>query len=312
MFRMDRTKLLSVGNRSTSSEIVPYDFGVPQRLGRDAVSGLRRIHEEIARDLEHMLGVVFESDVRASVVALDQRRYQTFIDGLPGQAFHAVVSSDALAGECEIVFPGPTALRLVDRILGTTTGSTRSLTLIDAHLIEDLLPGFLASIAGAFEPYHPLGLSFARSELNSQLVKLVPGEDVVVVLELLFTIGDDDITMVLCYPQKAIVPILASLSDIEQAATAEALSRSSPIRRSILRVSIPVAVQLPSTSLPAAAVDQLRVGDVLQTGIPADTPPVLAIAGRPALRVRPTTRRNKIACAVIGPTDHTAPLRSAQ
>lgn len=254
-----------------------------------------------------MLGSVFEGDVRGSVVALEQSRYQKFLDGLPGQAFHAVVASDALAGECEIVLPGPTALRLVDRILGTSSGASRSLTLIDAHLIEDLLPRFLTSIAGAFEPYHPLGLEFTRSELNSQLVKLVPGDDVVVVLELLFTIGDDDLTMVLCYPQKAIVPILASLSDIEQAATAEALNRSSPIRRSILRVSIPVTVQLPSAWLPAAAVNQLKVGDVLQTGVPADTPPVLAIAGQPALRVRPTTLRNKIACAVVGPMTDNMP-----
>jgi len=306
-----RTKLVFVGNRRNNSAVVPYDFGVPQRLSREAASGLRRIHEDIARDLEQLLGNVFESDVRGSVVTQEQNRYQKFIDGLPSQAFHAIIASDALAGECEIVFPGPTALRLVDRILKTSTGAARDLTLIDAHLIEDLLPRFLASIAGAFAPYHPLGLNFARSELNSQLVKLVPGDDVVVVLELLFTIGEDDLTMVLCYPQKSIVPILASLSDIEQAATAEALNRASPIRRSILRVSIPVSVQLPATWLPASAVDELKVGDVLQTGVPADTPPVLAIAGRPALKVRPTTRRNKIACAVVGKAPEDTPHRSS-
>ena len=302
------TKLRSVGFRGDTSEVVPYDFGVPQRLSRDATLGLRRIHQDIARDLEQVLGAIFECDVRDSVVTLDQSRYQNFIDDLPVRAFHAVVGSDALAGEFEIVLPGSTGLRFVDQVLRTMPSGERPLTVVDARLIEDILPKFLRSIAGAFAPYHPLRLEFSRSELNSQLVKLVPSDDIVVVVELLFTVGDDDLNLIICYPQKAIVPILASLSDLEQAATDEALARSSPIRRSILRVPVPVTMQLPPTWLPAASVNDLKVGDVLQTGIPADTPPVLTVSGRSALRVRPTTRRNRLACAVVGPCTH-APVR---
>lgn len=297
----------SVGFRGDTSDVVLYDFGVPQRLGREAIAGLRRIHGDVARDLEHVLSSVFETDVRGSVVSLEQTRYQSFIDSLSSQAFHGVISSDALAGEFEIVLPGRTALRTVDRILGTSSTGERPLTLIDARLIEDLLPRILGSVAGAFAPYHPLRPEFVRSEVNSQLVKLVPGDDVVVVIELLFTLGDDDVSITVCYPQKAITPILSSLSDIEQAAASEALARSSPIRRSILRVPVPVTVQLPSTWLSAVAVDQLRVGDVLQTGVDADTPPVLTIAGRAALKVRPTTRRSRVACAVVGPANSPSP-----
>lgn len=291
--------------------MVPYDFGVPQRLGREATAGLRRIHETIARDLEQVLGALFEHDVRGSVVSLEQTRYQQFIDGLPSRTYHGVVSSDALAGDCAVLFPGGTALRLVDRLLRTTPGPERSLTIVDAYLIEDYLPKLLQAITSAFDPYHPLGLSFIRSELNNQLVKLVPGDDVVVILEMLFTFGDDDITMIVCYPQEAIVPILASLSDMEREATAEALVRSSPIRQSILRVPIPVTVALPSTFMNAGDISALQVGDVLQTGISADTPPLLSIAGRPALNVRPTIRRNRLACAVVGePSSSTKGLLS--
>ena len=52
-------------------------------------------------------------------------------------------------------------------------------------------------------------------------------------------------------------------------------------------------------------VDGLAVGDVLQTGVSADTPPVLTVAGRPALRVRPVVRRNRAACAVVGRANET-------
>ena len=296
-----------VGFREDTSDVVLYDFGVPQRLGRDAVAGLRRIHTDVARDLEHVLSGVFESDIRGSVVALEQTRYQTFIDDLPTRALHAVISADELAGDFEIVLPGRTGLRLGDQTLGTPATGDRALTVVDARLIEDLIPRFLGAVSSAFAPYHPLRLAFSRSELNNQLVKLVPGDDVVVVIELLFTVGDDDLSVTVCYPQKAIVPILASLSDIETAATNEALARSSPIRRSILRVPVTVAVQLPPTLLPAVAVDNLKVGDVLQTGISADTAPVLTIAGRAALRVRSTTRRRRVACAVVGPVSDSKP-----
>lgn len=290
-----------MGYRGETSEVTLYDFGVPQRLGRDAISGLRRIHADVARDLDQVLSTIFEADVRGTVVSLEQSRYQSFIDGLPTRAYHGIVTSESLAGEFEVVLPGRTSLRVVDQLLGTSATADRPLTLIDARLIEDLMPRVLASIAGAYEPYFPLHFDFVRSEVNNQLVKLVPGDDVVVTIELLFTLGDDDLAITLCYPQKSITPILSSLSDIEQLAASEALARSSPIRRSILRVPVPVIVQLPSTWLSPVEVEQLKVGDVLQTGVAADTPPVLTVAGRPALRVRPTTRRTRVACAVVGP-----------
>ena len=63
-----------------------------------------------------------------------------------------------------------------------------------------------------YVPYFLLTLEFARSEVNNQLVKPVPGDDIVVIIELLFTLGDDDLAITLCYPQKAITPILTSLS----------------------------------------------------------------------------------------------------
>lgn len=306
MWVSQRTNLSPVGlKQQSTSEVTPYDFGVPQRLSRDAASGLRRIHELLARDLEHVLGEVFDNDLRGSVVTLDQSRYRNFMDGLPGRAFHAVLTADALDGDIQLVIPDTTALHLVDRLLQTSAGPERNLTMVDARLIENYLPNLLRAATGAFEPYHPVDFTFVASELNGQLVKLVPDDEVVVILELLFTFGDHDVTIILCYPQKAIVPILASLSAMEREATAEAITRSSPIRRSILRVALEVTVQLPPTWLPAGAVNELRVGDVLQTGIAADTPPMLTIAGRPALRVRPTTRRNRLACAVVGEADPT-------
>lgn len=292
-----------MGFQQQSRDVVPYDFGVPQRLGREATSGLRRIHEVLSRDLEHVLGSVFEADLRGSVVSLEQTRYQAFVEQLPARAYHAVLTSEALDGDVQFVVPDTTALRMVDRLLQTADGPERNLTIVDSRLIEDYLPTLLGAIKNAYEPYHPVELVFSRSELNGQMVKLAQDDDVVVILELLFTFGDDDITFILCYPQKSIGPILTSLTDMERAATEEAITRSSPMRRSILRVPIPVTVELPPTWLPAGSVDQLKVGDVLQTGIAADTPPILTISGRPALRVRPTTRRNRVACTVVGETD---------
>lgn len=291
------------------TDVVPYDFGVPQRMGREATGGLRRIHETIARDLEQVFGTLFEADVRGSVVNLEQTRYQNFIDGLPARTYHGIMSSDALAGDCLVLLPGSTSLRIVDQLLQTPAGPERGLTIVDACLIEDYLPRVLHAITAAFDPYHPLGLQFTRSELNSQLVKLVQGEDVVVMLEMLFTFGDDDITLMLCYPQEAIVPILDSLTDLEREATNEALIRSSPIRRSILKVPLPVTVALPPSKIDAGSISTLQVGDVLQTGIAADESPLLSIAGRPALTVRPTVRRNRLACVVVGePNDATKGL----
>lgn len=289
-----------MGIREDTIDAAPYDFGVPQRLGREAIAGLRRIHADVARDLEYLLSGVFGSDVRGSIVALEQTRYQNFIDDLAPQALHAIIGSEALAGDFKIVLPGRTGLRLVDKILGTESTEERPLTKVDASLIEDLIPQIVGTISTAFDAYHPLGASINRTELDSQLVKLVPGDDVVVVIELLFTVDDDDLSVTICYPQKAVVPILSSLNAIEQHATDKALNTASPIRGTMLRVPIEVRVQLPSAWMSAESLHSLKVGDVLQTGIAAETAPILSIAGRPALSVRPTTRLRKVACVVVG------------
>ncbi|MFQ5558025.1 MAG: FliM/FliN family flagellar motor switch protein [Acidimicrobiales bacterium] len=273
---------------------------MPNRLSREATSGLRRIHEGASRDLELVLGDLFESDVRGSVVAVEQARYSRFIDRLPSRAYHAVFAARGLDGDVQLVLGGNTALAIIDRVLRREGRSDRGLTLVDQHLLVDLAPSLMRSIEEALRPHCAVELSLVRSELNAQLVKLLPGDDVVVVVELLFTIGDHDLTIVVAYPHTALEPLLAALSAAEQAATQAAMTKSTPIRRSILRVPIPVTVRLPSMWLPASEVRELAVGDVLQTGVAVDTPPVLTIDGRPALSVLTTSHRSRLACVVVG------------
>jgi len=289
---------------TTPTDVVDlYDFAVPHRLGRDATAGLRRLHETMARDFEHTLGALSGSEVRGTVVSIEQMRYERFVDRHPGRAFHAVLDSRGFDCGVDFLLPAPTARCVVGNILNTDGGPERPITMVDAHLVEAILPDLVEAADSAICFHHESGLRVNRFELNGKAVKLVTPNDIVIVVELQFSVDEDTLVFIICYPQEPVMPLLASLSDMEREATTAAM-KASPIGDCVQRVAIPISIRLPAAKIQAEALNSLSVGDILQTGVRVDSAPLLVINDRPALKVRTTPRGSRLACAVTGPADH--------
>ena len=286
-------------NTTPTGAVDLYDFAVPHRLGRDATAGLRRLHETMARDFEHTLGAFSGSEVRGTIVSVEQMRYERFVDRYPGRTFHAVLDSRGFDCNLDLLMPAPTARLMVGNVLNTDGGPDRPITTVDAHLVEGVLPDLVEAIDSAISFHHKSDLRFDRFELNGKAVKLVTPDDIVILVEAQFAVADDTFVFILCYPQEPMMPLLAALSDMEREATTAAMN-SSPIGDCVQRVVIPISIRLPASRIQAAELNSLRVGDVLQTGVSVDATPLLVINEHPTLRVRTVPRANHMACAVTG------------
>lgn len=253
----------------------------------------------MAHDFEHSLGAFAGGEVRGTVVSVEQMRYQRFVDRHQGRAFHAVLEARGFDCGVDLLMPAATARLMVGRILGTDSGPERPVTIVDAHLVEAVLPELVEAMDSAIRFHHESDLRFNRFELNGKAVKLVTPDDIVIVVETQFSVEDETFAFIMCYPQEPLMPLLASLSDMEREASTAAMNKS-PVGDCVQRVAIPISIRLPSARIQAAELNDLSVGDILQTGVSAQAEPLLVIDGRPILRVRTVPRAARLTCAVTG------------
>ena len=291
-----------MGVEAIADQPAPYDFGVSSRLSREAVVGLKRIHATAADELEVLLSRSFGEDIRVSNVHVTQVRYEQFVAAAPLGSYHFLMGSESLGGQFQAAFDPDSTAKMLALVFGSeSVTNNRELSLVDARVLDSRVGLFVEALNRSFAPYFQLGLASLRSMINPKQVKIIDDNETVVQAELHFAVGvsKTEFCLRICYPQDDVTPVLVALSDVERASATEALHRSTPIQQSLMRVKLPVSVQLPTWVMNAESVESLAVGDVVRNGIPTTTPPRLCIADKPLLDVNTFAIGQRIAAEVL-------------
>ena len=284
-------------------EPVVYDFGVSSRLSREAVLGMRKIHAAAADELEFALSRAFGTEIKATSVEVSQVRYEAFVAMAPTGSYHAVMTSPGLGGQFQAALDPESTSRMLGLVFNAKVDSTgRELSIVDAKVLDSQFKGFVTVIDRNFNQYYALDLQFSRSMVSPKQIKIIDDAEPVVLVEGKFSIGVEkiDFRLLICYPQDVVTPVLVALSDIERASASEALTRTSPIQKSLMSVRLPVSVRLPSWSVDAGVIESMELGDVLRTGLPSNVSPVLSVAGRSLLNVNCFASGRRVAAEVLG------------
>jgi flagellar motor switch protein FliM len=287
-------------------EPLPYDFGVSSRLSREAVVGLKKIHAATADELEVRLSRSFGDDIRVVSVDVSQVRYETFVNSAQTGSYHFVMFSNPLGGQFQAAFDPESTMRMLALVFGCeVTQTSRELSLVDARVLDSRVGLFIDALNQSFRPYFDMQLEAVRSMVNPKQVKIIDDDETVVQADLRFSVGVSkaEFTLRLCYPQDVVTPVLVALSDVERASATEALTRNTPIQKSLMGVRLPVSVQLPSWLMGAADVEHLDVGDVIRTGVLLESNPRLCVSGRALLDVSIFSSHQRVAAEVVGVHD---------
>jgi flagellar motor switch protein FliM len=268
-----------VGGRVVS----PLDLLKPNRLGREQLRGLERYFESAGKLLSATIGDKLRLDTRCDCVAVEQLRFGSWLDQLPGPVAIYVVQMEPF--RLPVLFTASTSLLYgaVDRILGGSgkvTKVPKDFTHAEHTVAEALVGPCLDRICDALSEVVKLKWSFVNRFCNPSMAQILPSQDVV--LSVYFQAAGDfllgDLRMVI--PFVSLEPLLDRFGRDSVAALEPGAMRHK-LGVTVRDLPVDVAVELGGARIRLRQLLELQPGDVVPLDTRIGQPAVVPVMGKP-------------------------------
>jgi flagellar motor switch protein FliM len=281
---------------------------IPQAdaLTTGELRSLQTLHEGLPHAFAVALSTLLRNPVEVRLAAIDQLPYGKFVHSLEDPTYFSVLKAEPLGDrvlldiELAILYP------ILDRLLGGHADDPpprRPPSDLELPLAARIVRVFLKDLQDAWQNVLPLQFEVLQVGSHPRLLRVLPSDESVVLLNFALTIGNRQGAMRLCFPCRAIRQIAdqsaargrlqpSSVPESDGSPTQDA-EGSSP--------GVEVIVTLASTSIAAGDIDGLRVGDIILTETAADTPAAVSIDGEPKCRGKPAASQGRKAVVLSLP-----------
>lgn len=292
-------------NSGNEEGITPYDLTNQDRIIRGRMPTLEIINDRFARFFRQTMSTALRKVIDISAFSIDMIKFGEFMRALPVPTSLHIFKADPLRGHAIMVIETKLVFNLVDSFFGGSGRGYikvegRDFTPIEARLITKVIKMALDDLEKAWNPVHPLTLSYVRGETNPQFASVVAPTEVVIVIkfevELEQTVG----TLIICLPYSTIEPIRSKLYAGFQSDQLEV--DTAWINRFIERVreaEVNMSVELGRTMVTGEDIMNLTVGDVIMLTHDVREPLEVKVEGVPKFKVFAGLSRGQKAVRVV-------------
>jgi flagellar motor switch protein FliM len=233
--------------------------------------------------LSATIGDKLRLDTRCDCVAVEQVRFSTWLDQLPGPVGIYVVNLEPF--KLPALFTVSTSLLYgaVDRILGGSgkvTKVPKDFTAAEHTVAEALVGPCLDRICESLAEVVKLKWSFVNRFCNPSMAQILPSQDVV--LAAYFQAAGDflmgDLRLVI--PFASLEPLLPKFGR-DSVARAEPGALRDSIARTVRDMPIDIAVELGGANIRLRQLMELQAGDVIPLSTRIGHPAVVPVMGKP-------------------------------
>jgi flagellar motor switch protein FliM len=258
-----------------------FDFQNQQRVGPQQMRRLRTLHEELSRDFGTALSTLLRTPVDVTLAAVNQLTYGQFVYNLETPACFYVLNVEPLADRSMLDIEPSILHPMIDRLLGGSgdeeSPPDRPLTEIELCLAARIVRLFLQECRRVWQNVLDLKLEVLQVESNPRLLRILPADEMVILINFELAIGRQRGAMRLCLTCRAIERIGDKLLPENPA----------PINRPVSGSSAELRVTLAETQITTGDLADLRVGDIIATETAADSPATVSIEGSAKFRGKP-------------------------
>jgi flagellar motor switch protein FliM len=268
---------------SPVERVSQVDLLKPNRLAREQLRGLERYFDGAAKLLSSTIAEKLRLDTRCDCVAVEQTRFRTWLEQLPGPTAIYVVGMQPF--ELPALFTASTSLLYgaVDRILGGS-GRVKSVpkdfTQAEYTVADALIGPCLDRIVESLADVVALRWTVQNRFCNPSMAQILPSQDVVLSVYFQvageFLIGD----MRLLLPFAALEPHIARLGNDAVTRLAPGAMREA-VARAMRHVPLDLGVELGNARIRLRQLLDLQAGDVVTLDTRLGAPAVIPIQGRP-------------------------------
>ena len=263
--------------------VSPVDLLKPNRLGREQLRGLERYFESAGKMLSATISDKLRLDARCDCVAVEQLRFDSWLQQLPGPASIYVLQMDPFRQPA--IFTASTSLLYgaVDRILGGSgkvQKVPKDFTAAEHTVAEALVGPCLDRICDSLAEVVKLKWSVQNRFCNPSMAQILPSQDVV--LSVYFQAAGDfllgDLRLVI--PFVSLEPLLDKFGRDSVAALEPGALRQK-LGVTVRDMPVDVAVELGGARIRLRQLLELQAGDVIPLDTRLGQPAVVPVMGRP-------------------------------
>lgn len=263
--------------------VSPIDLLKPNRLGREQLRGLERFFASAGKLLSATIGDKLRLETRCDCVAVEQVRFGTWLDQLPGPVAIYVVQMEPF--KLPVLFTASTSLLYgaVDRILGGSgkvTKVPKDFTAAEHTVAEALVGPCLDRICESLAEVVKLKWSLVSRFCNPSMAQILPSQDVVVSVYFQaagdFLLGD----LRLVIPFASLEPLLATFAR-DAVARFEPGAMKDRLAAAVRDVPVDLAVALGGSTIRLRQLLELQPGDVVPLAARVGTPATVPVMGVP-------------------------------
>jgi len=267
----DDTDAINRTKDSSDSErnIMLYDFKRPNRVSKEQLRTIKSIHDKLARNLASHISTVLRSIIEVNLQSVDQMTYGEFLMSIPSPTSFNIFSLKPLDGEAvlelnpDIIFP------IIDRLLGGDGMGyevDRELTDIELNLIDSILRIILQKLKESWMNVMEFYPSVEAKETSPNVVQIVAQNEIVIIVVLEITIGEQSGMINIAYPVIFLESILSKMSnkDIIISDANAKKSKNREFKELIKRADIEVEAILGDTTLSLKEILDLSFGSVIR------------------------------------------------
>lgn len=285
-----------------------YDFRRPTKLSRDHVRVLELAFDTLARQWTTLFTTTLRTVSTVEVGTIQQVTYDEYISSLSTPTALFLLDLDPVPGAGLLDVALPTAMNVVDHLLGGPGGTTvpqRSFTEIESTLLVSMFDRALAELPYAFEALMPLSATVGEIEQSPQFAQAASPSDSFIVGALQLTVGTQTCTATLA------LPFTDVFSQIERALAGAAAGRgrsdkdasSRAVSARLTETAVDVSVVIGPTPVRMADVISLRPGDVVRLGHALSEPLAVTSAGMTFAHAVPGSEGSRMACLIVPSTE---------
>ena len=278
-----------------------YDFKRPDKFSKDQLRAIQMIHESFARQMTTVLSTLIRSIVSAEIASVEQLAYEEFVNYMVQPTVIGLIEMHPFEGSMLIEINPSLVFTIIDRMLGgrgTFSGNIRELTDIEKTVIERVIMRILELLEDSWSTVVDVRFRFESMESNPFFVQICSPSDMVLVVIMKLRVSDVEGMVSLCFPYFLIEPIMDRLSSQQWFASTSHKGDEEVrnwLNNSMMKVNMPMAMELGHTVLSLADVYALQSGDVIKLDEMKDAEIDVRVGNQIRFKARPGTLNGHMA-----------------
>ena len=250
-----------------------HDLHGPHYPDPRRLSTLRTLHEGLAKDIGATLTSLLRCPVEASLAGVDQLTYGEFISSLENHSCFNLLKAKPLEERLMLDFEPSILFPMIDRLLGGCREDEppllRPLSDIELRLAGRITRLLLQELGRAWKGTLDLTPELLQTEDNPRALRILPSDELVIVVSFALSIGDQRGMMRLCLPSRLL----------------DRMGKPHESRRRKSRLDVDAS--LATSSISAGDLQSLCVGDIIVTETSTNSPAIVSIEGEAKYLAKP-------------------------